>query len=82
MIGKKKEKRKGISLPPDLEDEERGEIVLSVHSLNLSAFPLSQKRAIVRVKWYVLHSKFVVCLCLLKGGESKGMVVYLSIMYN
>ena len=71
MIGKKKEKRKGISLPPDLEDEERGEIVLSVHSLNLSAFPLSQKRAIVRVNWYVFTFQDLIVYTCLKVGRAR-----------
>jgi hypothetical protein len=52
--GTKQHSYKGISLPPDLDDEVRGEVLLEVSELSLSsAHSLSQKRAVVRVKWYV-----------------------------
>ena len=49
-----KQQQQGISLPPDLKDEVRGQVTLEVFGLSLSsAHSLSQKRAVVRVKWYL-----------------------------
>lgn len=78
-----RQKITGISLPPDLDDEVRGEVLLEIRSMSLvSAHSLSQKRAVVRVKWYVTCCTFAcfdVYLMLQIGGENKVMALYSSI---